>query len=323
MDARFLGFSIDFKSEKLTLDSMMNMLSSQLAHQAQHEQETGNSRVLYFNKDHHSDFYIGMVVTIRNQKKFCRGVKVESGDFTFDVLNLSRADKILEFNYFIINKESGLGLYQHYHHSCAARIFGKMLKQLSAQYSKSCGDAAIIAEEAKYPSQELSKHKKSLIRKPYGCDLNFSILVRKEKLKDILLEFSKIKSFEFEYATLTPEVKAATPLSSFVIKKKEVLRFHNPNDVLGLAAAISGFASMTSLRSGRIKVENEVGDEFPLHIFNMPDYFAIYDFDELADKLKDVKASEFYKSKLVDDLLETYLDEQYNHIFQVMIHNED
>ncbi|ENQ5030580.1 hypothetical protein ACEPBM_003529 [Vibrio cholerae] len=111
-------------------------------------------------------------------------------------------------------------------------------------------------------------------------------------------------------------------MSQHVLKKKECLRFHTPTDVVGLAASIAGFTQKTDLKSGRVKVENEYGDEIPLKIFNMPDYFAVYDFDDLADKLANVKASEFYRSQIVDLLLECYMDEQYDHIFQMKVLDE-
>ncbi|MBY3672069.1 MULTISPECIES: hypothetical protein [Vibrio] len=320
MDSRFLGFSVDYQSEKLNFDDLMQELSASLSHEFKSDTSSDNSRILYFNSNHDPDFYLGMVITVRDQKKFCKG-KVQNGDFTFDVVNLKQADKILEFNYFIINKESGLGLYQHYHQSCAPRILGKMLKDLSATYSRSCGDAYIAAEEAR-KGTTFSESKKSKLRRPYRSTLNFSILVRQENLEQMLKEYKKIKSFEFEYATLNLDLKKATPLANHVLKKKEVLRFHTPNDVLGLAAAISGFIKNNPLSSGRVKVENEHGDEFPLRIFDMPDYFAVYDFDDLADKLSNIKASEFFNSELVKLLRETFEDEQYSHLFQMKVCNE-
>ncbi|EPA0533108.1 hypothetical protein [Vibrio diabolicus] len=321
MDSRFLGFSIDYASDKLDFDQFMTDMSSQLSHEFPSSAVTGNGRNLYFNSNHHPDFYLGMVVTVRDQKKFCKG-KVANGDFTFDVVNLRQADKVLEFNYFIIHKESGLGLYQYYHQSCAPRILGKMLKDLSSIHSRACADSYIASEELK-AGKEFSKSTRSKMRKPFISKMNFSILVRQEKLKEILSEYKKIKSFEFEYAYLTPDLQAATPMAQHVLKKKECLRFHTPTDVVGLAASIAGFTQTTDLKSGRVKVENEYGDEIPLKIFNMPDYFAVYDFDDLADKLANVKASEFYRSQIVDLLLECYTDEQYDHIFQMKVLDEN
>lgn len=299
---------------------LMRELSSKLNHEFHGDPSTENNRMVYFNSDHDEDYYLGMIVTVRDQKKFCKG-KVLGGDFTFDVVNLKQADKMLEFNYFIINKSSGLGLYQHYHQSCTPRILGQMLKQLSSIYSRSCGDAHIAAIEAKNGKQ-YSKSKRSKLRQPFVSKLDFSILVRQENLEEILKEYAKIKSFEYEYATLTPQIQQATPLASHVLKKKEYLRFHTPTNVFDLAKSIAGFAKNGGLKSGRVKVENEYGDEFPLRIFDMPDYFAVYDFDELADKLSNIKASKFYDSEIVKLLRDTFEDEAFNHIFQVKVCDE-
>lgn len=77
------------------------------------------------------------------------------------------------------------------------------------------------------------------------------------------------------------------------------------------------------LNSGRIKVENDLGDEIPLRIFNMPDYFAVYDFDALVDKLYNIKSSEFYKSEIVTLLIENYTSDEYSHIFQMKVKSEN
>lgn len=196
-----------------------------------------------------------------------------------------------------------------------------MLKELLHSYSASHADASVASETAKC-SKPLSLYKTQKIRRQFKSTLNFSILVRKEELKSLLEQYKKIKSFEFEYTTLTPEIQKATPLANHVCKKKEYLRFHTPTDIFGLASSIANFTKTSNLKSGRVKVEDEYGEEFPLRIFNMPDYFAVHDFDELADKLANIKASEFYESKIVDLLVECHNDEQYDHIFQMKVLDE-
>ncbi len=318
MDARFLGFSISLEAEKLSFDAFMQTMSEELHHTVPALENS--VRNVYFDCQQSEDFYFGMVVTIKNQKKFCKG-KALDGDFTFDVIDLDKAEKILDFNYFIISKETGFGLYQHYHQSCAARQFGKILKDLFNSYRASLVTATIASREAEQ-QKELTKKQLAEVNKDHRASLNFSILVRPENLEQVLNEYSKIKFFEFEYLTLTPDLQAATPLADHVLKKRERLRFHTPTNVRDLAAGIANFAKGNDLASGKIIVENEIGDEFPMRLFNMPDYFAVYDYDELADYLANVKASEFHQSRIVELLLETFTSDEHSHIFQIKVKDE-
>lgn len=43
----------------------------------------------------------------------------------------------------------------------------------------------------------------------------------------------------------------------------------------------------------------------------------------LLINIANVKASEFYRSQIVDLLLECYMDEQYDHIFQMKVLDEN
>ncbi|ELV8851546.1 hypothetical protein QNE68_001756, partial [Vibrio fluvialis] len=181
---------------------------------------------------------------------------------------------------------------------------------------------AALATETLSKGRELKDSEAIKIKKDYKSELLFNILVRQERLEQILKEYAKIKSFEFEYATLTPDVQAATPLASHVLKKRERLRFHTPTNVNSLASDIAAFVKRSNVSSGKIKVEDEFGDEFPLKIFDMPDYFAIYDYDVLAEHMNHIKSSEFYTSHLVTLLAETYNSEEYDHIFGVEVRDE-
>ena len=328
MKSNFLGFSIDFTESKLiNFDSFITDLSSQTCYDLGLDSNP-QRRKLYFNSTHNPFFYLGMIITVRDQKKFCQG-RASNDDFTFDVIDLKDAHQILEFNYFLINKKTKLGLYQYYHNSCTANSFGVYLKRLLNNYRIKCIEIELEKEKKLNDNNELSKSKQKKIRQKGKAKLDFSILIQQEKLEELLAHYKKIKQFEFEfefefeYTTLTPEIKKATPLFPHVSKKREKLSFKMPTNVKTLAGDIASFVQTKKPKLGRVKVENDNGDEENLQIFNMPDYFATYEFDELADKLTDVKASEFYKSDIVSLLIECHNNKDYNHIFDIEIENEN
>lgn len=300
MDARFLGFSLDVSSQKSSFSSFMEYLAEK-PRVIDNDSISGFKRTLHVDCDSNPDFYVGMVVTKKNQKKFCKSKDLEDGEFTFDVQNLKSSEKIIDFNYFIINKSNYFGLYQHYHQSCATRIFGSLLKKLAKTYSGERIQNEIALQEEQ--GKKITGALKSQIRKEYILHLEFSLLVRKEKLKILLEQYSKIKAFEYDYTTLTPDIKKATPLAKHVLKKREKLRFVNPDNVNTLAREIANFVKKKVISKGSVTVEDEYGNEFPMKVFDMPDYFAVYDFNDLADKLANIQSSTFYQSKIVDLLV--------------------
>lgn len=317
MKSHFLGFSIDFESENINFDKFIRSLSKSLSHNIGSE-KTPENRKIYFDSKSNSEFYTGMIITIRDQKKFCQG-NTSDDDFTFDIVDLKKAHKIFEFNYFIIDKKTKLGLYQYYHNSCTARSLGKYLQRLFNQYRFNIIQDHITKEIIKNNNKELSKSQETKIRKQYKATLDFSILIQQNKMEEILSQYKKIKAFEYQYTYLSLDVKKATPLSSFVRKKKEILVFEDPSLVNQLISPITDFLKTNDLDSGRLKVENDKGDDIFLKIFDMPDYFATYEFDELADQLKNIKASKFYTSNIIELLLTCYKNPIYDHIFQVDI----
>ena len=68
-------------------------------------------------------YFVGLFVTVKDQKKFCELTK-KKGKLCIKVNNLKDNSTLMHFNFFVMNKETGFGLFQHYHNSCSANQFG-------------------------------------------------------------------------------------------------------------------------------------------------------------------------------------------------------
>ncbi|WP_406611387.1 hypothetical protein [Agarivorans sp. JK6] len=311
MEVKCLGFSVSVDGGCVSLSELFTFFENEGCVVDANE---SNQRRFYFDTNSHDDYFKGLVVTVKDQKKFCR-LTNENGGFQILVDNLQGDDKLLEFNFLIIHKVTGLGLYQHYYQSCSMNVFGKYLKRYHHQLKKALGDAE-ISTQATLEGSPLTEGRKQRIRKQFSGQLKFAPLVRQENLEAILKEYRKIKSFEFEYAYLDHEVRAATPLSGFVSRKIEKLSFLGDTSFKNsIAKAISAFTAGGAPKRGKVIVEDYDGESIPIKIFDMPDCFGVEDFDKLAAKLHGLDVDYFYSHEIFDDLIAVFESEEHEDVF--------
>ncbi|MCL6272245.1 hypothetical protein M3P05_20195 [Sansalvadorimonas sp. 2012CJ34-2] len=313
MDVKYLGFSLETTTDTVSVEDLMSEV-------CEISGETNNlkpiERRIYLN-DEDDKYYKGLVITVKDQKKFCKLTSSSDG-FKIEVENLKGENKLMDFNFFVINKENNIGLYQHYFQSCSLMVFGEYLKH-SYRTIRDGKIAQEIKNEKTKNQGTISPSAEKRIRRKFKSKLEFQALYRKEDIEVILKEFKKIKAFEYEYATLTPDVMDATPLSSYVSKKKEKLTFATSHSADTLATAISGAVDKFAPKRGKVLVEDAEGIDSAIQIFNMPDCFGLEDYDEVAYKLNSLDVSEFQNADYIKELIEICESDDYEHIFQAEI----
>ncbi|SFX77447.1 hypothetical protein [Marinospirillum alkaliphilum] len=310
MDVKYLGFSLEASSSVITVKDLMAEICKSSG-------ESSNlkpiERKIYLNDDD-DKYYKGLIITIKDQKKFCKLISSEDG-FKIKVENLKGENKLMDFNFFVVNKENNIGLYQHYFQSCSLMVFGEYLKHSYRMIRD--GRISKEIEKIKILNQgvvDYSEEKR--VRKKYKSKLDFHALYRKEDIEVILKEFKKVKAFEYEYAYLTPEIIAATPLSSYVTKKKEKVIFSRGYSSATLATAISSALNRFSPKRGKVFVEDAEGIDSAIQIFNMPDCFGQEDYDDVANKLNSLDVNEFQDAEYINELIDICESEDYEHIFK-------
>src|SRR5579859_7077695 len=84
----------------------------------------GSSRLLYSSLV--GDEFVGLLLTARDQKKFC---ELNSGEsFKIKVRQLRGSNRLVDFNFFVMSLATGKGIYQVYRGSCGLPTFGKLMK---------------------------------------------------------------------------------------------------------------------------------------------------------------------------------------------------
>jgi hypothetical protein len=295
MLVRLVGFQFKVEGKgELNLASFANSIA---AVNPGAPEESGSKRLLFLNNQHHTEYCAGLVVTVKDHRTYCELVNSD-GSLLVKVNELDHGSNLMEFNFFVFNKKTGAGLYQHYHQSCSINSFGDLAKRHFADYKKALRQSALDAAGNSVAEAEAAK-----IQAKFGNKLAFSVLVRKEALKDLIEEMKRVKAFQ--YALATPEVPQDdfAPLKPFIRMKSERLTFSVKTPLGAVAQAIQAFVSGNIMSRGSIEAVDEDGIDRIIKIMDNPDSFGEYDFDDLVPKLNALNLTNFEQSWVITELI--------------------
>lgn len=304
------GFYVVAGNGEVSLDDLFASLA---ATSGAEDTTQKNVRRIFIDTTTSSEFVLGLVVTVKDQKTFCELVN-DKGNFVINVSNLKGKNKLMEFNFFIINKSNGLGIYQHYFQSCSPGTFGSYLRTRYRQLSETSRDDAIAALKAKH--QHTAGNEKA-IKAAHAKGLSFGLLVHQESLEAVLSKFKEIKGFEYEFAVVEPELVKGAPISSFVRRLRQKVSFKSDINVGALSKAIQATVDALRPKSGHVAVVDYVdGEDIPMsiRIADIPEHFGEQDYDAVAGKLNNLDTSKFATHIVVNELL-TACTATFKHVF--------
>jgi len=310
MKVRMYGFEIESESPSVSIGELMSYFAS---NSGTPDQSRSIERRIFLDESTNKNYYIGLVVTVKDQKRFCR-LENKKGHIKITVENLTGDSKLMEFNFFVLNKKNGIGLYQHYYQSCALNVFGEYLISHHRMLREKFTNEEIEAQVNKKGA--LSADEEKTIRRKYRGRLRFSQLVRKDSLEKILKEYKALKAFEYEISALDADVREGVPLSRYVSKLREKLTFSRGWSVSDLASAISGAVQKLNPKSGRVYALNELGEDVSLRIFDIPDNFGEEDFDDVAAKLHNLDLEAIGSNEVASGLVAACQSDNLKHIFE-------
>lgn len=261
--------------------------------------ESQERRLLFINDQHYADYYVGLVVTVKNHRTFCELVTA-GGNLLVKVNELDHDSSLMDFNFFVLNKLTGAGLYQHYHQSCSVTAFGAIAARRFSEYREVELKNAI----ASAGGDSASKAVQLKIRQRHINHLHTEIIVRQEALSALIEEMKRVKAFEYCLSTPLVEEDAFAPLKPFVKRKSERIIFSMGTPVQTVANALNAFVGATSLANGRVEGVDEDGIVRILNIVDNPDTFGEYDYDDLAPKLNELDLTQFHQSWVITELIE-------------------
>ena len=260
MKVRFVGFSFELNS-LVPLNEFISYLSSKSGEKF----ELNNyERMLFIDSSSNTEYLLGLLITIKDQKTFCQ-LSNESDTPTIIVNEIAKRSDIMDFNFFVLNKSNGLGLYQYYHQSCSFNRFGYIASKLYHNLKESRSQLEIDDIKIQKLSEKDEEKQIKIIKKKYDFQMKCKILLRQESLDTILNEYKKIKAFEFDYEWLAPEENAYTLMKDLVKKEHRKLSFIQAS-VSGITTAIVKSLSDTKISNGRVIVQDHYDLERSIEI---------------------------------------------------------
>ncbi|MEQ9903121.1 hypothetical protein [Pectobacterium aroidearum] len=291
MKIKSLGFSICNNNKHITNDDLVNDLISSSNHVLN---RTEYSRQILVSDD--GDFYTGLVLTYRNQKKNCKSTIV-NGKFTVKVEDLKGDEKIVNFNFFCIKKKTMKGLYLYHHGSCSMNTLFSHLQTKSNEYIRGVADKE-IKNLGKKPSQADIKK----INKKYSDRVEFSIISNKKSIETVLSSFKKIKTASFRFSHLDfseGSMRALTPYT----KNTDVIFNIDTADrqkTSPIARRLNSvFSELDNLLKARVVATDYEDNDRVIDFFNCPTFFDEYDFDTLAEFVDGLTNDNYTSNQIV------------------------
>jgi hypothetical protein len=309
MQVRFLGFNFSTDCTMLNLKDYVNHMIDNhgTAHRfGEHD------RSLYFDSNYSEKYHLGLMVTVKDQKKFCELIN-NSGHLVVKVNALDDNSNLMDFNFFVINKITGFGMYQYYHQSCSLNAFGYFNNRRFSEFQEGKIKLAI----AEIPESEQTEKKQKSVKKQYKGSLKYEMLIRQENLNALIMEFQHVKAFEYCLTTLTVPEPTFEPLRNYVDKERTKISFNVTTPTSILASIIPNFVRAHDINNGKIIGTDDEGIERVLRIMNNPDSYGEYSYDDVAPKINSLDISLFYKSWVITELLKAC--DEHNHIFEATV----
>jgi hypothetical protein len=308
LDIKYLGFNVKSERDNLPLSEFVEKVnSSEDSCIKFREPDSNNGIRIYLHDSEH--FIKGLVVTIKDQQKFC---KLAQDGLEIEVENLVGDDKLLEFNFFVLNKSNNIGLYQYYHQSCGLSRFINLFKRQYRAVSNSNAETQIEIEKARAGS--ITKRKEKGIRANYYDWLHMTQLIKQEDIEEILNQCAVIKSLTYDYTYVTDSRTAASPLNRYVDKKTLSLNFKRTQSLTDISRSLTQYFDGENITKGRVNVEDHDGNSFGISISNIPDCFGVDDYDRLVNRINGLNINRFFENQFFDILIDKYSDQDYQRI---------
>lgn len=232
------------------------------------------------------DYYGGVFVTIKDHKKFCELVRDKAGRFKISISQAAGENRLMDFNFFVVHKKMGRGLYLHYHNSTTFNVFSTFIAKRHKALART-----------KKRSDKKSGIAEANLEKLYDGAFLAERIIRPEDFPELLRELDEIKEFKFDLLSLLVEEDAFRSLTGDAKRVSHVVMFkpkiQNKN---GLVAKISEFVKKKKIEKGRVTGKDKQGNRQIVSLGENISIFDKYEFDEIAetaagdlDNIKDSK----------------------------------
>lgn len=300
MNIKSIGFSIDNLNKNIKTSDIISHLIKCSSNEIK---RTDYVRKILISND--KDFYTGLVLTFKNQKRNCKST-VKDGNFVVKVEDLKGDEKLVHFNFFCLKKDTLKGLYLYYHGSCSLNMLFSHLQTSSNEYIRNLQEKEIKALGDKPDNKKIK-----IINKKYSERLNFSVILNKSNLEKILADFKEIKSATFRFSNIA--FSQAEMIATEAYTKNTDITFNiDPTErkkTSPIARRVNGVLKGmgNSITKGKVVATDYNNNEKVIDFFKCPTFFDNYDFDEMANKVDGLSNENFTTNGIVAIIKEQIL----------------
>lgn len=259
----------------------------------------GHSRFTYVDKI--DGYHVGLVITTKDHSKFLE-FKHDKTNAKLEARDVSEGAKLADFNFFAINDATGKGVYQYYHQSCGVNSFGLLCKSFYEKLK------AKRVSAAKSGVAKLTTKIEAQINKDYRGTLKWEILVRKETFDKMVSELKAIQAVTLSVSTLAYADTAFSPIALVAKNMSQRFTFGKGASVASVASSILKVAKASDVEGARVEGVGEDGLEQIIKMFNTPDVFGEYDFDDIAQTMT-ISPIDFAKSAFLQSIIKVAKEE--------------
>ncbi|HJS45213.1 MAG TPA: hypothetical protein VJ753_02320 [Rhizomicrobium sp.] len=108
MKITFQGFQL-FAGDGISLPEFAKVLIDQSSATKEHK-FADHDRLFLFEEDSDKDFYTGLLITAKDQKTFPE-LRKKGGKLTIKISELEAGARLMDFNFFVLNKKAFCGVY--------------------------------------------------------------------------------------------------------------------------------------------------------------------------------------------------------------------
>lgn len=296
MKVYLFGFEWAIKGDRATQVTLADLFAYLKSIHGKEIDFKGANRLIYVNET--DTYYTGLLLTAKDYKRFCELDK--TGPLKINVREASDGTSLIDFNFFVVNKATGRGLYQHYRGSCWVNAFGDFC---SEQLDDLCDERIAADIKAKGGIDALKDKELRQARRKYDGQLEFMLLVKEETFNQILSNMTKITSFQFAFATIRPEQESLfRPLKGVAQIVRERISFIRGSALHERKKALLEFLGANKVEEAAVHGICDDGLERTILLASNPDSFGSYDFDEIAGDMN-IQPDAFHDSNFMKKLL--------------------
>ncbi len=252
-------------------------------------------RLLYVSGD--GEYHTGLFLTIKNYKLFTELRRNDQGKRIIEAKETATGNDAVEFNYFILHRDTGRGLYQRHHNSCAVGQFFKFCRD---QYNDLRDDriGRSIAELGSDPKPNAVRK----ARRQFKGGIQTSTQASAGRVQEMLGELKRIRQLEFTVTALDVAEPWAVPLNGLVKAYTRRISLHKA-PIARVRAALMQAISDGHLEDGRIRGDDSDDAQRIIQLTENADVFGEYDFDDVARMAFDL--SDLSKASFLQEMLKT------------------